>query len=149
MTIQDQVTSAFTIWKENRGGGTAGMQSVLNAIMNRVAKNGTDAFTECLKPLQFSSMTAKGDPELTIWPTKSSPNDWAMWLEALGLAAQEAAGTLEDLTNGATLYYAPASIKSTQTITLPNGQTIPFPEGWNKNVVTYTVTIQGQVFFRE
>jgi spore germination cell wall hydrolase CwlJ-like protein len=145
MRIQDQVLLALTAWRENRGGGASGMQSVANVIMNRAAARKTDAYTECVRPLQFSSLTAKGDPELTLWPADAD----AQWAEALALAAEAAAGTLEDITGGATLYYAPASIQTTATIQLPNGSRIPFPEGWNASAVKYACTIQSQAFFTE
>jgi hypothetical protein len=38
MTIADQFVLALTCWRENRGGGIPGMQSVANVIMNRAAK---------------------------------------------------------------------------------------------------------------
>jgi hypothetical protein len=65
------------------------------------------------------------------------------------MAQRASTGTLPDLTGGATLYYAPAAIQTTVTITLPNGFAIPFPEGWNKAAVKYTATIANQVFFTE
>lgn len=145
MTAQDTTLLAITCYRENRGGGITGMTSVANAIMNRVAKKGTDAYSECTEPLQFSSITAKGDAQLGLWPKDSDPE----WQQALSIASQAAAGTLVDLTNGSTLYYAPAAIKTTESISLPYGKTIPFPEGWNPAVVTYQTTIEGQVFFTE
>ena len=144
MRIQDEVLLALTVWRENRGGGVQGMQSVANVIVNRAAERGTDAYTECVRPLQFSSLTAKGDPELTLWPA----NGDAQWAEALQLAAQAAAGTLNDITGGATLYYAPAGQQWTKRITLADGSVVPFPDGWNEAAVVETCTIAGQVFFK-
>lgn len=145
MTIQDQVIGALCAWRENRQSGQPGLQSILNVLLNRVARDKTSVYEEATAKLQFSSLTAKGDPELTLWPTENDPQ----WQQALSLAAQAAAGTLADLTNGSTLYYAPASIPSGATIELPSGTTIPFPKGWNPDVVTYRATIGGQVFFSE
>jgi hypothetical protein len=65
------------------------------------------------------------------------------------LSHQAAAGVLVDLTNGATLYYAPKGIQTTKTITLPNGENVPFPQTWNKKAVRYSCTICEQVFFIE
>jgi hypothetical protein len=121
------------------------MQSVMNVILNRAKARGTDPYTECVRPLQFSSLTAKGDPELALWPTGADPQ----WRVALGMAEQATNGTLADLTGGATLYYAPASIQTTARFALPDGTEIPFPQGWNAEAVTYTATIGGQAFFRE
>jgi hypothetical protein len=142
--IQDEILLALTVWRENRGGGVTGMQSVANVILNRVARRNTDAYAECIRPLQFSSVTAKGDPELTVWPGDADPQ----WQAALVIAAQAASNVLPDITGGADLYYAPKSIRTSKTFTLPNGSSVPFPADWNANEVVYACTIQGQVFFR-
>jgi hypothetical protein len=152
MTIQDQVFLAIVGWKENRGGGVAGTESVMNVIINRAKTRNTDPYTECVKPLQFSSLTAAGDPELIEWPNRNNSADWQAWQEALNLASQATVGTLEDTTGGATLYYAPATIAKDpqhQNFRLPDGTVIPFPRDWNLQAVTYTCTIESQVFFRE
>jgi len=128
MTIADQFVLALTAWRENRGGGVPGMQSVANVIMNRAAKRRTDAYTECVRPMQFSSLTAKGDPELTLWPADNDPQ----WLEAIALAGQAAVGTLEDITDGATSYYA---------------LTMTSPPYWASSM-TPTVVIQNQQFYK-
>jgi len=70
------------------------------------------------------------------------------WQAALVIAAQAASNVLPDITGGADMYYAPKSIRTSKTFTLPNGSSVPFPADWNANVVVYTCTIQGQVFFR-
>ena len=134
MTAADQIISAVTIWRENRSGGAVGMQSILNVIMNRAAQRGTSAFVECLRPAQFSSMTEPG-PEAVLWPSQADSEDWAMWQEALALVTQEAAGTLEDITEGSTNYYAPAG--------MPGGKA-PY---WAASM-TYTVTIANQLFYK-
>jgi spore germination cell wall hydrolase CwlJ-like protein len=144
MAIQDQVMLALTIWRENRGGGLSGMQSVANVIVNRAARHKTDVYTECARPLQFSSITAKGDAELTLWPSETDPQ----WQAALSIAAQASAGALEDITGGADLYYAPAGQPWTKHFTLPNGSTVLFPDKWDMNAVQYSCTIAHQVFFR-
>ena len=145
MNYVDQFMLALTAWRENRGGGVPGMQSVVNCIMNRCSKDRSTPYAECIKRLQFSSITAVGDPELALWPV---PAD-AQWLAAQALVSQAAAGTLQDITEGATLYYAPASIKTAAVFTLPDGTAIPFPEGWNVAAVRYTATIEGQAFFTD
>jgi hypothetical protein len=145
MTYLDKFMLCLTAWRENRGGGQIGMQSVINCIVNRCAKDKSTPYQECIKRLQFSSLTATGDPELTLWP---QPSD-VQWLNAQDLVTQAEAGTLADLTGGATLYYAPASIKTTASFTLPDGSSIPFPQGWNAAVVRYTVTVEGQAFFTD
>ena len=102
MTQQDKVIGALCAWRENRGGGTAGLQSVLNVLQNRAIHRGTSIYAEATRRLQFSSMTAPGDPNLIIYPADDDPQ-WAM---ALVLAGQMADGVLQDITGGATSYYA-------------------------------------------
>jgi hypothetical protein len=120
------------------------MQAVMNVIINRAAKTGDSLYTVCTTHAQFSSISEPG-PEAYLWPVAADPQ----WVMALSLASQAAAGTLADLTNGSTLYYAPYSIHTTATFTLPNGTVVPFPEGWNASVVTYEASIGGQLFFFE
>jgi Cell Wall Hydrolase len=141
MTDLDRVFLAIVMWKENRGGGTPGMTSVANVIQNRAAKRGTTVYSECVRPLQFSSITAKGDPELTLWPAATDP----AFVEALALAE----GELTDITGSATLYYAPKAISTTKRITLLDGRSVPFPGTWNPAAVEFTVEIADQLFFRE
>ena len=123
----DLVVMALTLWRENRGGGEAGMHSVANVIMNRARKSGRSVYHECVAPWQFSSMTAKGDPQTWLWPAESDPS----WATALGITRHAIAGTLEDITGGATFYYA-TSMK--------------IPPMWADGK-TPTATIAGQVFF--
>lgn len=143
MKIQDQVVLALCIWRENRGHGREGMQSVANVVMNRAAKRGTSAYYECVRPVQFSSMTTKGDPELGLWPAEGD----AQWEMALDLAQSAAAGALADITDGATLYYAPHAIVTDQTYRWLDGTDIPFPKDWNLKVVKPLCSIGGQMFF--
>ena len=128
MTIQDQAIGALTAWREARGGGVAGLTSVLNVLMNRAAKRKTSVYAEAVRRLQFSSMTATGDPNLILFPAENDPQ----WQEALTLAAQGAAYALQDITGGATSYYA---------------QSMPTPPYWAASM-TQTCVIAGQVFFK-
>src|ERR1035438_252158 len=95
MTIQDQILAAITMWRENRGGGMPGMQSVGNVIQNRATKSGQDVYTVCTKHAQFSSISMS-NPEAYLWPIAADPQ----WQKALTLAQQMAAGTLQDITEG-------------------------------------------------
>src|ERR1035438_8328323 len=101
MTIQDQILAAITMWRESRGGGMPGMQSVGNVIQNRATKSGQDVYTVCTKHAQFSSISMS-NPEAYLWPIAADPQ----WQKALTLAQQMAAGTLQDITEGSTSYYA-------------------------------------------
>jgi len=131
MTIQDEVIGALTCWREARGSGVQGMQAVFNVLQNRAAKRGTDVYTEAVRKLQFSSMTAPGDPNLVLYPADLD----SQWAEALSIASQAASGQLEDITQGATSYYAPAG--------MPGGKA-PY---WAASM-QQTVTVGGQIFFR-
>ena len=144
MTDLDLVFLAVTSWKENRSGGTLGLTSIINVVVNRSVRDGSSCYAECVKRLQFSSITAPGDPELTLWPSESDPQ----FIEAQALAQYAATGGLADLTGGAVDYYAPGSIKTTQTIVI-DGVQFPFPQTWNEAAVRYTVTIGKQLFFVE
>jgi len=143
--IQDEAVLALTVWRENRGGGLAGMQSVANVILNRAARHGLTPYEVCVAAQQFSSMTAKGDPELNLWPNDGD----VQWLAALDLAAQSATGSLTDITHGATLYYAPAGQVWKKRFVLPSGASVVFPDSWNQSAVEYVGTIAGQLFFVE
>lgn len=121
------------------------MQSVLNVLSNRAKKHGTTIYIEATKRLQFSSLTAPGDPQLVVWPADGDPD----MATALAMAGDAVNGTLVDITDGATLYYAPAGIHSSVMRQMPNGDVVKFPEDWNPAAVTFTVTIADQYFFRE
>lgn len=144
MTPDDIFLTKLTAWRENRGGGYAGMQSVVNVILNRAQKRASSPYAECIRPLQFSSITAKGDPELNLWPLPADPQ----WKIASSIVQDAADGNLDDITGGATLYYNPAGIQTDQTITLPTGETIPWPRGWNQGAVTYIKEIANHRFFK-
>lgn len=131
MTIQDQVIGALTAWRECRGGGVQGMQSVLNVLINRAAHRKTSIYEEAVRKWQFSSMTAPGDANLVLFPTAIDPQ----WAEALTLMDQASHGLLDDITGGATYYYSPAG--------MPGG----VAPKWAATM-TQTVTIAGQIFFK-
>lgn len=128
MTLADQFVLALTVWRENRGGGYTGMQSVANVILNRSTHRGTSPYAECIRPWQFSSITAKGDPQLIVWP---AAND-SSWAVAQSIAQSAASGTLDDITQGATSYYA---------------LSMTTPPSWAASM-TQTATIENQVFFK-
>ena len=89
MTTQDEALIAITVYRENRGGGYQGMQSVANVIQNRSAKSGQSPYTVCTRHAQFSSISMPG-PESYLWPAETDPQ----WQTALGIAAAAAGGTL-------------------------------------------------------
>jgi spore germination cell wall hydrolase CwlJ-like protein len=145
MTHADYGTVALTLWREARGEGTAGLTAVACVIRNRVKKNHSTPFAEVTKKWAFSSMTAPGDPNLVLYPADTDPQ----WQQAQLITGNVLDGLTADITGGSTLYYAPKSIKTSRTITLPDGTILPFPTGWNSAVVEYSCTIGSQVFFVE
>lgn len=106
------------------------MQSVFNVLLNRASKRLTSVYEEATRHLQFSSMTDLG-PEAILFPTVIDPQ----WAEALTLAYQASVGQLDDITGGATSYYAPAG--------MPDGKA----PSWAATM-TQTIVIAGQIFFR-
>lgn len=99
---------ARTIWGEARGEGATGMQAVANVIINR-ANNpgwwGRNIIDVCLAPKQFSAWN-RSDPNYAKVQavTASTPS----FKTALSIAAQAVAGTLPDITGGATSYHTTA-----------------------------------------
>ena len=121
--------SALCAWRENRGGGRTGMQSVLNVLVNRSQRSGASIAIEATRRYQFSSMTAPGDPQLVLYPEANDPQ----FATALALAEQAAQGQLADITGGATFYFA---------------DTMKDPPSWAASM-TQTASIEGQTFFKE
>lgn len=95
---------ARTIWGEARGEGARGMQAVANVVMNRVYHPkwwGHDVISVCLQAGQFSCWN-KNDPNLVKVQTIEA--DDPVFITAQEIAAEAIAGTLPDITNGATTY---------------------------------------------
>ena len=77
---------ARTAWGENRGGGQDGMQSVINAVMNRVAHPGwwgNSALSVCLMREQFSCWLPSDTNRAQLLAVTT---DDPQYLVALGLA---------------------------------------------------------------
>jgi spore germination cell wall hydrolase CwlJ-like protein len=105
-TALDDDAMARTICGEARGEGNTGMQAVANVIMNRVAHPcwwGDSVKEVCLKPFQFSCWNV-GDPNRSV--ILNLDESFSVYRDALTIARQAIAGTLPDITNGATSYYA-------------------------------------------
>lgn len=101
---------ARTIWGEARGEGFAGMQAVANVIMNRVKRGGWYGLTiteVCKKPYQFSCWNVNDVNYAKIQNVTTADNQF---LQATEIAQRAVAGTLPDITSGATEYHA-TSIK--------------------------------------
>ncbi len=126
----DDFMLALCMWREARGDGAAGMTAVGCVVRNRVTAHGSGYYSEIVRALQFSSITAKGDPQLTLYP-QLSDGTWGM---AQTLAKEVISGplALEDITGGAQFYYA---------------TTIPLPS-WAEGM-TMTCQIGRQRFYKQ
>ena len=130
MNPADLFMLALCLWREARGVGNSGMVAVGCVIKNRVSRNKSSYYAEVVKPWQFSSITAKGDPQLGYYP----PVQDQSWQLAQKIATNILSGTVSDTTEGATLYY---------------DDSIPFPAGWDIHKVEDTVKIGRLNFFKE
>lgn len=152
MTSDDLFLLKLTAWRENRSSSFA-MQSVINAIMNRAAKHSETVYDVCTDRLQFSSVTALGDSQTVAWAKRKTPADWQAWQTAEQLVESAESGTLEDLTHGATMYYAPRGLRGAEIdpvpFDLPDGTAVSFPKSWNRAAVKFETEIAGQLFFME
>jgi spore germination cell wall hydrolase CwlJ-like protein len=131
--FSDMGIVARTIYGENRGGGIEGMQSVANTIMNRANAPGWWGDTPravCLKPKQFDCWIPT-DPNYEVITELNDSNP--AYSDALDIAQKALAGTLIDLTHGATYYFA---------------QSMPAWPHWAVGHVP-CATIQGQLFFND
>ena len=128
----DEFMLALCIWREARGDGEEAMTAVGAVVRNRVVKASSSYYHEVTKPWQFSSITAKGDPELGLYPQPTNTADWDAWQQAQSIAQGVMNGSIADPTNGAEFYYA---------------ITIPLPS-WGVDM-TMTAQIGRQRFYKQ
>ena len=161
-TAEDQFIATLMAYREAANQKDAGMISVLCVARNNTLKHDTSIFTEITKPFRYSSINCPVNAktaslgtlqglltELSKFPSQQNTVDWALWNHIGNLVNGVLNGVIEDITNGATLYYAPGSIASTAKFKLPNGTVVPFPQGWDITKVQFTTQIGTQLFFRE
>lgn len=121
---------ALCMWREARGVGSDGMTAVGCVLRNRVVRQQTSYYVEVTRPWQFSSITAKNDPQLGLYPMLTD-NSWAL---ARQIANGISSSSLVDTTDGSTLYY---------------DDSMDFPATWDKSKVKATVKIGRLNFFKE
>jgi len=110
MSEYDKWLASLCLWREARSCSAATLTCIWWVILNRM----NDAQRRwprtisgvIAQHLQFSSMTAKGDPNIVAWPTEPTPPqqagaDWIAWLTCQAVA-ECPLGT--DPTNGANFY---------------------------------------------
>jgi spore germination cell wall hydrolase CwlJ-like protein len=121
---------ALVIWREARGEGHTGMRAVAHVIRNRVLATHLpfqwDDVIE--RRLQFSSITAPGDPMLVQWPKQPD----AQFEDAMQIAESVYNSSDEDPTGGATMY---ANLH------------VCHPD-WNWSKLTQTAVIGAHTFFK-
>lgn len=101
----DVDTLARTIWGEARGEGYQGMQAVANVVVNRARIGGwwgTTIETVCRKPWQFSCWLPTDPNSLKLRSVTLADTAFATAYE---IARRAVAGTLADITGGATHYH--------------------------------------------
>lgn len=105
-----QLVLAQTIYGEARGEGRDGMAAVANVVMNRVRSSvvwwGNDVIGVCKAPWQFSTWN-ENDPNRSIIEAMQ-PGDNDVFDDAFKIADAAIAGTLPDITGGATHYHTKA-----------------------------------------
>lgn len=102
----EKAVLALTMWREARGEGRDGMQAVGCVIRNRVKQDWAATIEQ---RLQFSSLTAAGDPMLIQWPL---PGD-KQFEDAMELADGIFTHLIPDNTSGATHYFNPSVVLPT------------------------------------
>lgn len=112
--VDDQITLALTMIGEARGEGHGGMIGVGNTVINRLALKtwyGSSVKNVCLKH------SSAGVYQYSCWNIKDpnhhylfnlSEND-SVYKSALGIATGLIAGTIGDITKGATHYFRTGS----------------------------------------
>lgn len=95
-------TVALCAWREARSEGRDGIRAVIHVIANRAARRRRSWAEIIYQPLQFSSMTAPHDPQLSLVPVRPDAN-FEICYEVADLIWQ---AKDFDLTNGADHYFA-------------------------------------------
>ena len=103
---------ARTMWGEARGEGATGMRAVGHVIMNRVKSGswyGATPKDVVMKKWQFSCWNENDPNRAKLLAVTTADSEYAT---ALSLAKAIYAGTMPDITNGATNYLALGSLSS-------------------------------------
>jgi len=124
------------VWRECRHEPSLGQQGVIHVINNRSKKQQKSYYDIATASMQFSSMTYKADPQLSLYP---SSQDIAFlnichWIDIVFLDST----ILPDPTEGATFYRNPKTATS-----------IWFDNAIRDGKLVKTVTIGNHDFFKE
>ena len=94
--------AALCAWREARGEGRDGIRAVIHVIANRAKLHNRSWAEIVFQAMQFSSMTAPGDPQLTLVPRSPDP----AFVTCYEIADSIFQGHDFDLTEGADHYFA-------------------------------------------
>ena len=110
MMTYEQWLAAVCLWREARGQSIAVKTAIWHVIQNR-ASDAKRRWPRTIsgvvaQRMQFSSMTAPGDPNLVLWPTEPIPGanagaDWNAFLDCQTVVESPLAA---DPANGANMY---------------------------------------------
>lgn len=159
MTVDDIFISKLTAYREAANQGNQGLIAVLCVLRNRVRKNNSSYYIEATKVWQFSSISISsfGNETLTsnavntteILRLKEKVNNGNMfiqilskyppaidkiWLSLDDIVNKVASNAQEDITDGATLYYAAGT---------------KVPEWARNGKAVKTIQIGAHIFFKE
>lgn len=104
MTITSTVIVALTLYREASNCSHDARVGILCSMQNRIRINprewGNNLLEVCLKPMQYSSMTAPGDPNEKRWMQGEAD---PVWLDCLSIVMNQ--NPKADITSGATHYF--------------------------------------------
>jgi spore germination cell wall hydrolase CwlJ-like protein len=106
-----QAFLALVLWREARGETPDVRAAIAYVVLTRSNKPswwGRSVLGVIFKRLQFSSLTAPGDPQLVTWPSPppdGNSADWQAWTDCLTTSAAVLAGSIPNPTPGADSYY--------------------------------------------
>lgn len=112
--------AAFTAWREASNQGRDGLRAIIHVIDNR-AKDPRNRWPKSWAAivwqfLQFSSITAPGDPEVRADRVPIFPD--SIFADSYDIAGVIQSGGDFDLTNGATHYFNPSVVLPTWARTM-------------------------------
>ena len=152
VSVEDQFMATLMAYREAAGSGDAQLTAVLCVARNNAIRHKTSFFAEVTKAFRYSSINCPVNVAdyikknkltelqqiinaLGKYPSDTNTVEWTAWKHIAAIVAGILSGATEDITNGATLYYAT--------------NMMDFPKNWDASKVVFTVQIGAQRFYRE
>ena len=112
---EQRETIAACLVLEAGGEGNAGMQAVMNVIQNRAGGNPSNFYAQATRPAQFTSLSSSSTAGFfkDYSPLIAKARHSVSWKTAQKIVDVAFDGKLDDLTRGATHYYAAKKCKPT------------------------------------